>query len=136
LGLLMAWTWNSVCGHFISFKNGRKNLTLLTFGSLLIIFVLFSVQAHGWPTWSMWVTWCAGTMLVTPDVNKTNTLLHNVPLSLLFQKCQPDFKQSSYFCCYISLDLLRYFWRPTGRLAATMQGFATNICVCPWTVWI
>ena len=28
----MVWAWNSVCGRFINFKNGRKCLTLLIFG--------------------------------------------------------------------------------------------------------
>jgi len=30
--------------------------------------------------------------------------------------CQPVFKKNCYFCCYVSLDSLRYFWRPKGRL--------------------
>jgi len=28
----MVWAWNSVCGRFINFQNGRKILILLTFG--------------------------------------------------------------------------------------------------------
>jgi len=28
----MVWAWNLVCGRFINFRNGRKILTLLTFG--------------------------------------------------------------------------------------------------------
>jgi len=28
----MVWAWNLVCGRFINFRNGRKFLTLLTFG--------------------------------------------------------------------------------------------------------
>jgi len=28
----MAWAWNLVCGRFMNFRNGRKILTLLTFG--------------------------------------------------------------------------------------------------------
>jgi len=28
----MVWAWNLVCGRFISFRNGRKSLTILTFG--------------------------------------------------------------------------------------------------------
>jgi len=28
----MVWTWNLVCGRFVKFQNGRKILTLLTFG--------------------------------------------------------------------------------------------------------
>ena len=37
---LRLWAWNLVCGHFISFKKGRKNLTLLTFGCPSDIFSL------------------------------------------------------------------------------------------------
>jgi len=29
---LMVWAWNLICGRFMKFQNGRKILTLLTFG--------------------------------------------------------------------------------------------------------
>jgi len=40
--------------------------------------------------------------------------------------CQHVFKTSSYFYCYTSLESLRYFWRPTGRLAGTKREIGTN----------
>jgi len=48
----------------------------------------------------------------------------------------PVFTKSSYFCCYVSLDSLRNFWRPAGRVVGTKQEFATNACVCCWIIWI
>jgi len=39
----------------------------------------------------------------------------------------------SYFCCYVSLDSLRNFWRPAGRAVGTNREFATNACVCKFT---
>jgi len=35
----MVWAWNLVCGRFINFRNGKKFLTLLTFG------------CHSYETW-------------------------------------------------------------------------------------
>jgi len=41
---------------------------------------------------------------------------YDVPLSVLLLNCEPIFKKSSYLGCYVSLNTLRYFWWPTGRL--------------------
>jgi len=41
--------------------------------------------------------------------------------------CQLVFKKSCYFCCYVSLDSLRYYWRLTGRVAGTKREVATNV---------
>jgi len=48
-----------------------------------------------------------------------------------YSLCQAVFKKSSYFCCYVSLDSVNYFWRTTGRLAGTKQELAASAVLAP-----
>ena len=42
----MLWAWNLVCGRFINFRNGRKFLTLLTFGCSTYPLLNFRLQCE------------------------------------------------------------------------------------------
>ena len=60
------------------------------------------------------------------NIYKRNQHLHSQWKHYLFSCRSVNSFLREAVCCYVSLDSLRYFRRPTGRLAGTKREFATN----------
>jgi len=75
---LVVWAWNLVCGRFMNFQNGRKILTLLTFGWPInqCLAIFFCPLAQVW--------WCNLRLTKSFEIH----LVLNMSTEWLLQMCK------------------------------------------------